>query len=449
MKNLIWIFLFILFAGASSAQNDTHCKYRNLIEDNWLKLRNQVRTTDRFVDMPAYDQGRTGTCYAFAAVQLVDYWRQSRGFMPEPRLTLASPIHMAMVYKSAQQELGDLDGGLIFDAVMALRKHGLCPKDVVNRDLRDFIGRELGGFKETSDETGAMIEEDVVFTELTQGFIVQQTGTYGGDGNYNTLDPKAVTFQQYLSYTKSKSQRPSIRKMDEKTLRRIYDAFMKYFAQGNYVGFVNDVLKSCRKKNYRISLMDNMPKPRDFDVGDYDASKNKGKFSNTKEYMSFKKNQYGEMIRSLLNRQNAPAVGIAYCSSVLENPGTSQLSATGDIKKDCGGHASIIVGKRENKGRCEYLLKNSWNSPDICRIQHGCIYREVKNPQTGESYKEEVGAWIDEEDILNNLWFISYIFPESKAEREVEERWKRIEQKYIQATEYFIKDLKRRKNQPR
>jgi hypothetical protein len=449
MKSLIWIFLFSIPFSLLIAEDDTHCKYRNLMEDNWLKLRNQVRTTDRFVDMPAYDQGRTGTCYAFAAMQLVDYWRQSRGFMPEPRLTLASPIHMAMVYKSAQQELGDLDGGLIFDAVLALRKHGLCPKNIVNRDLRDFIGKELGGFKETGDETGAMIEEDIVFTELTQGFIVQQTGTYGGDGNYNTLDPKAVTFQQYLSYTKSKSQRPSIRKMDEKTLRRIYDAFMKYFAEGNYVGFVNNVLKSCDKRKGKISLMDNMPKPRDFEVGDYEDLINKGMVSNTKEYMSYRKNQYGEMIRSLLNRQNAPAVGIAYCSSVLESPGTSQLSAKGDIKKDCGGHASIIVGKRENKGRCEYLLKNSWNSPEICRVQHGCIYREVKNPKTGESYKEEVGTWVSEDDILNNLWFISYIFPESRKEKEIEERWKRIEQKYIQATEYFIKDLQKRRNQRR
>lgn len=445
MKKSFWLFLYLLILNPLMAQEDTHCKYRNLMDDNWLKLRNQVRATDRFIDMPAYDQGRTGTCYAFAATQLVDYWRQSRGFMPDPRISLASPIHMAMVYKTAQKELGDLDGGLIFDAVMGVKKYGICPKEVVNRDLREFLGREVGEFKPTGEGTGAQVEEDVVFAELTQGFIVQQTGAHGGDGNFNSLDPKTVSFSQYLSWTKSKSQRQSIRNMDERTLKKIYDAFMKYFAQGNYVEFVNKVLKSCQNIQNKINIMDQMPPPRDFKIERFSSLIKKGLVKNEVEYMSLRKNQYRDMVRSLLNRRNAPAVGIAYCSSVLSNPGTSGLDAKGNPTKNCGGHASVIVGKREMNGKCQYLLKNSWNSPGICAKHNGCLYREVRNPQTGQPYKEEVGSWIDEENILNNLWFISYIFPESQAEREVEERWKRIEQKYIQATEYFMKDLQKRR----
>ncbi len=445
MRSKILCFLFVLLFNPLMAQEDTHCKYRNLMDDNWLKLRNQVRTTDRYIDMPAYDQGRTGTCYAFAATQLVDYWRQSRGFMPEPRISLSSPIHMAMVYKSAQQKMGDLDGGLIFGAVEALKEHGFCPKEVVNKDLKEFLGSELGEYKITGEGTGAQVEEDVVFAELTQGFIVQQTGAHGGDGNYNTLDPKAVTFQQYLSFTKSKSQRASIRRIDEKTLKRIYDSFMKYFANGNYVAFVNDVLKSCRNPNFKTGILNLMPSPRDFKVARFEQLMKKGVVKNESDYMSLRKIQYSEMIRSLLNRQNAPAVGIAYCSSVLSKPGTSGLNAKGKPTEKCGGHASIIVGKREVNGKCQYLLKNSWNSPGICAKHNGCIYREVRNPKTGVPYKEEVGSWIDEENILNNLWFISYIYPESQAERELDERWKRIEEKYIQATEYFRKDLEKRR----
>ncbi len=449
MKNLIWIFLFILLANVSLAQDDTACNYRNLMDDNWLKLRNQVRSTDRFIDMPAYDQGRTGTCYAFAAIQLVDYWRQSRGYMPEPRISLSSPIHMAMVYKTAMKKGDQLDGGMIYEAVGAIRKFGICPKPVVNKDLKEFLGRALGGYKITGDETGAQVEEDVVFTELTQGFIIQQTGAHGGDGNYNSLDPKAVSFQQYLSWTKSKSQRPSIKKMDEKTLKNIYDAFMRYFAQGNYVGFVNEVLKSCANPENRIAILDQMPKPRNFKVDTFKNFKSKNPDKNEVAYMSNRKSQYGEMIRSLLNRKNAPAIGLAYCSSVLSNPGTSGLDPQGGITQKCGGHASVLVGKREVNGKCQYLLKNSWNSPGICAKHGGCLYRDVRDPKSGSPYKEEVGAWVDEENILNNLWFISYIYPESKAEQEIEGRWSRIEQKYIQATEYFIKDLQKRRGQPR
>jgi hypothetical protein len=448
MKNLLLTF-FIMLSFNLLAEDDANCKYRNLMDDNWLKLRNQVRATDRFIDMPAYDQGRTGTCYAFAATQLVDYWRQSRGFMPEPRISLSSPIHMAMVYKSAQKEMGDLDGGLIFPAVMALRNFGVCPKEVVNKDLREFIGSEVGEFKVTGEGTGALVEEDTVFTELTQGFIVQQTGAFGGDGNYNTLDPKAVTFQQYASWTKSKSQRESIRRLDDKTLRRIYDTFMKYFAQKKYVEFVNNVLKSCRDPKFQISILNQMPAPRDYKISGIENLMKKGVIKNEADYMPLRKNQYREMVRSLLNRKNAPAVGIAYCSSVLSKPGTSGLDARGKQTKDCGGHASVIVGKREMNGKCQYLLKNSWNSPGICAKHNGCLYREVRNPKTGALYKEEVGSWIDEENILNNLWFISYIFPESQAEIEIEERWRRIEEKYIQATDYFKKSLDKRRNQPR
>ncbi len=439
------LFFILIFLNVIFAQEDTRCNYRNLMDDNWLKLRNQVRTTDRFIDMPAYDQGRTGTCYAFAATQLVDYWRQTRGFMPEPRIHLASPIHMAMVYKTAMKKTDKLDGGLIFEAVMALRNYGVCPKEIVNRDIKEFLSRELGGFKITGDQTGAQVEEDVVFTELTQGFIIQQTGAHGGDGNFNSLDPKLVSFPQYLSWTKSKSQRETIKKMDEKTLKRIYEAFMKYFSQGNYVGFVNEVLKSCSSRENRIAILDQMPVPRNYKVSSFDQFKKTFPTKKDSEYMISRKAQYRDMIRSLLNRKNAPAVGLAYCSSVLSNPGTSGLDAKGGIGPKCGGHASILVGKREVNGKCQYLLKNSWNSPGICAKHGGCLYRGVRDQITGKDYQEEVGAWVDEENILNNLWFISYIFPETQSEKEIEEKWGRIEQRYIQAGEYFINELKERR----
>jgi hypothetical protein len=85
-----------------------------------------------------------------------------------------------------------------------------------------------------------------------------------------------------------------------------------------------------------------------------------------------------------------------------------------------------------------YLLKNTWNSTDICLKQDGgCLYRDVKDPNTGRKYTEEVGAWVYEDDLVNNLWWISYIYPDKRSEKRIEAYWKRVEKKYIQAGEAF------------
>jgi hypothetical protein len=44
---------------------------------------------------------------------------------------------------------------------------------------------------------------------------------------------------------------------------------------------------------------------------------------------------------------------------------------------------------------------------------------------------------------LNNLFWITYILPETANEKEIEARWNRIEEKYKEAGDYFQKNLKK------
>jgi hypothetical protein len=457
MKTLMLIGILFISSYGVHAKNDTSCRYRNLMEDNWNKLRNLVRTTARWIDMPAYDQGRTGTCYSFAATQLVDYWRQTRGTRIDEEIMLASPIHMAMVYSSYMGRKGSLDGGLIFEAIQSLQKYGLCSQEVVNRDIRKYLSAEVGELYTDWKRRGAKVQDDAVFAELTEGFIVQQTGENGGDGNYNRLDPHLVTFNEYYAWAKDYDRRETIRMLSKKTLRKVYNKMMPYIKNNNYVGFLNKVLKSCRRKKHHVKFLDTMPRVRRFDVGEYKYAKQKRRFKNRKHYNRWRRNTYRDMIRGLLNRKNAPAIGISYCSYMLDYPGESALDSSGrpinsnDI--NCGGHASIIVGKKEMDGHCMYLLKNTWNSQDVCKRQdYGCLYRDVTDPDTGKKYKEEVGTWVYEEDLLDNLWFLSYIYPNKRSEKRIEAYWKRVEEKYTQATEAFldlhdkVKRKRRKKN---
>jgi hypothetical protein len=452
VKNLFFVILVLLTYRPLFAQQnegDTSCRYRNLMEDNWLRLRNQARQTKRFIDMPAYDQGRTGLCYAYSSVQLVDYWRQSRGFMPDERIAYSSPIYMAMVHKIAIKDAKSLNIGAIHLAVSAMKKYGLCYKDVVNQDVKEFLGKEIAGFRSTGKGTGVQVGEDIVFTQLTQGFLIQPQGNKGGDEIAYSIDPKQVSFKDYLGWAKSPNQIPFIKNLDENTLRKVYDAFMSYFIREDYVGFIKDVLKSCEEKKNQIKYLDQMPRARFFEGQSFSKAISSKKAKDENEYFQNRKNQYRDMIRELLNRKNAPAVGVAYCGSVLRNPGALEIDKKGKRSPNCGPHISVLVGKRELGGKCQYLLKNTWNNPEVCEKQNGCIYREVQDPITKSTYQEEMGAWVNEEDILNNIYGLTYIYPSTKEEKEIEEHWRRIEEKYIESEEVFLKSLEKIRKEKR
>jgi len=60
--------------------------------------------------MPNYNQGATNTCYAYTAIQLMDYWRLTHGLRITKNIALSDPMYAAYLFKkySFANKLGSL-----------------------------------------------------------------------------------------------------------------------------------------------------------------------------------------------------------------------------------------------------------------------------------------------------------------------------------------------------
>jgi hypothetical protein len=82
-------------------------------------------------------------------------------------------------------------------------------------------------------------------------------------------------------------------------------------------------------------------------------------------------------------------------------------------KSKCGAHYVNIVGKRKNKNRCEYLIRNSYpgfwahKSFDcFCLNKQG---EKVLCKKGDKDIQAVLGCWIPSEKILSNTYDISYL----------------------------------------
>ncbi len=394
-----YILILILLLPLTTFSEE-NCKPVNLLNFNWIKAKNVLRKIQgvgpKSLNMPALDQGGTGTCYAFAGVQLLDYWRQSRGIQVAEEIELGSAIYMALIYQLTNKQYRDLEGGWMKATIEAVRKYGFCSQNNVNNAIRKFMGNE--SLQTLSyGEHQSIINDDLILAELTSGFISKVVAEEGASS-------KEVTYEAFRDFIRS-SNRYKIRKMKESTIKLFYDKLQIYAKNQEGNKFIKSVLATCFKNKMTPSFFKYLPKVRDF----------KSKYDRGSTQYA---NHMGQILRTYLNYERPPAVGITYCSSILKNPGYRGFK-TNSIDKYCRMHASIIIGKRpdpKNPSKCQFLLKNTRNRKEICDTWGGCITRKVKDSSSNKYYKEEVGLWIDEKELMINTHSFTYIYPEKTTE---------------------------------
>jgi hypothetical protein len=100
-----------------------------------------------------------------------------------------------------------------------------------------------------------------------------------------------------------------------------------------------------------------------------------------------------EIIHEKIGKQ---PVGIEYCSKVLTaGKKYDGLNFLGIPSGDCGGHASLIIGRRRVGKSCQLLVRNSWGT--------SC------NAYSNDFECENGNIWVDENILKKNLMDVTYI----------------------------------------
>ena len=286
-----------------------------LLKKNWGKIgllnkKNEIIKKNDFGSwsgfmrqMPLYDQGETGLCYAFAAIQLIDYWRETHGVKVTKKMAYSSPLYGAFLLKSLdKKELqNSLDYGYSAKVISYVKKNGMCRSDIINNSLKKInLGEdvtEIDFYKALKDVFKAkkMVSKDKLLKTA-----------------------KRYDLENYASLS-----------LNSKSL---VDAFQIIFSE-------------CKKPTSIYLNSKNIPEPTVIRIESLERKK-----------------MVKRTIRYLLNKKRAQPVGVTYCSHFLNNDkGYRGVSIekgkafVNDIKK-CKMHASILVGK---KRKChDQVLQN-------------------------------------------------------------------------------------------
>jgi len=316
-----------------------------------------------FRSIPIYDQDGSRTCYAYAAVQLLDYWRLQHGAKPTD---LVNPVYAAWVETYQNRSWitrikSTKNSGFAEDVIMALRKQGYCKHDKVEACLSEF--KRLGNMTDASllHFLETIYDNYTVFT-------------------FGNSTAKAIEKTEQDRWFKNNCSVSNLSAtLQARNLMGV--AATKILA---------DLFQGCQPPDSLATV----PEPHLYrDRKDADIQK--------------------RIDDALTNK--VPA-GVILCSTVFNNPsyrGLNQSSfmlardySDGHIKPDCVDHNVLISGRKKIDGSCKYLVRNSWGAlwhPKgvvcACTLSDGSYKAEC---QENEGI-EFVGCWYDKKDLVPNI----------------------------------------------
>lgn len=357
-KLLVILFLFFITSNVHA-----DCPNTNL----------QVMENSPFQRIPVYDQNGLGSCYAYTASQMVDFYRLKSGY---GKLGLTHPIWLALKF-SEYYGYDSLETGNVKNAVNIIRERGVCRDDEVQKRLNQYKAES-----DLSDAELMNIIEQINSAWDTPGFT-----------NIGQIFDKAVD----ESWSKNAC-------FDQREVRtKIFSHFR--LNNGRYrrvlaVSFLKEALASCKGDQvYRPVI----PAVRDSCQDCSDREMN-------------------DLIDDQL--KSGLPVAFSYCAKVLEEP--SYRGISDDRNKDiylwyrsnylvdretCGSHGSLVVGSRQNQGQCQYLVRNSWGSSSyeahpncLCEIEKG----KYEDCQHGDGSPNVVGCWVNRSDLTPNVMSVTH-----------------------------------------
>ncbi len=373
MKPLVFIFLFL-----NLSFGEVPCRDVNLsLNPKWgqaafLLKGKDTRWGHYLRQMPLYDQGKTGICYSYTAVQMVDFWRETMGIKVTKELMLSTPLYAALLSriheKSADYGTKTLEGGDIAGNLKSIQALGMCREDIILDSLAKFsYGRNL---------------DPREFLEIVELIFAQ----FPGDPEIIQNMSEANIWKKYIYNKISFYDGRNIN--EDGNLAKVLKKAAPYIQNGDLTKFFNDLFFECQKPASIYVGTKRIPPPTEI-------------IARAENLEALK-----DLIRFQLSKPKAQPIGIGYCSKVLENRNYEGRIPDPDYDnqmvaknlEECGSHASIIIGMQNIQGKCHYLLRNSWGTR--CNYDWQCRFN-AKN--------EAVGILIDEDALIKNIGELAYL----------------------------------------
>ena len=337
--------------------------------------------------MPQYDQGPDGICYAYTGLQLVDFYREVMGPHYFKQILLGDAIYAALVariYRNSQGQSNEIEkrlsGGFSSDVVEGIRRYGMCKSDATQKSLQKYFNANhinpqefyfLSEFLLTSHTNKAKDAETVKEGKKSMKEFMRETGKR----------VKRETSDSLLGeFRKTEAAEYAKLAADTAKMEVLGKALEPYIESDNYVAFLENVFSECKESQNII--LSTKKRPPSVHLNGLE-----GGWPIRKIY---------EKIVEILNQEKSSGVAIGYCARVLKDHtirGMDRQNKT--LLDNCGGHASLVVGKRFRGGRCQFLVRNSWG--------HGCPYYDNKWDCELDQKGQEEGVWVDAQALSDNI----------------------------------------------
>lgn len=395
-----------------------------------------------FDKIPVYNQDGSGTCYAYTASQLANYYLLKKG---ETTTLEYHPLWVALQYAGSFKG-NSITAGIADIALDEISMDSYCSYASVSQSLQK-MAREQGM---TDHEIIGFIEQlSHDYRELLKSHNIPVPSASGGGPKVTShmnkiyrLDRPSVKTPYTPKTTISKSTPPRLN-LDLPRRSVIDNTYVhRNNKSENYKPNIDQIKKSainkaientksyvtCSEENLRKLAENLMPLMSVANTSMFkkllldDCKPKKGNklpVSHVFSPVNANDNDYKKLLRNHFAKKSQP-IGIRYCSEVLKNPDLDAINDnTGKSRTDsrigkCGSHASMLVASRPSGNSCEYLLRNTWgagygswtkNWKCACKDKkNGTYFNDCKKDTHPVNKFEVVGCWIPESKIIKNLY---------------------------------------------
>lgn len=317
-------------------------------------------TDSPFRRIPVEDQDGTGTCYAYAASSIANYWHIKNGGSPE---TGAHPMYLSHLYSKTRNRQ-HTEGGNTYSSLQLLREQGNCPNQKVEQLLKNWSIQGL-----SYAEVLSLIETANKESRSNSGLAVRSWID-------NKLSERGTNSEETATCSMNQSVSSLLRSLPTLSSNQL----------------LQDLFNLCKP-----------PQPMNPGLPDLKLT------------LDGTDTDLNRVLENSLNQGLPPNINL--CSKMFRDPGYRGLKPGPERsiqnEKECGNHAVVLTGIKRLKGECRYLIRNSWGADWRATNQDcACYRRDGKYEEICSDYseaKEVVGCWFPRHQVLRNTYSASSI----------------------------------------